>query len=133
MDSARELYNKLKSFKEINGSSQTPELRLMHYLTQILGSVENYHIDYKEKQDRSKGILGEDDKKNLAKAVSGFANSGGGVLLWGIQDKNLSPKPINNVQSFVSALINLAPKSQTLLLEVLRVIGFHQMPHYKKT
>ncbi len=54
--------------------------------------------------------LGEYDKKNLAKAVSGFANSSGGVLVWGIEDKKLSPKPIKNIQSFVSDLINLAPQ-----------------------
>ncbi len=57
MDSARELFNKLKSFKEINGSSQTPEQRLTHYLTKILGRIENLHVEYKEKQDRRDGIL----------------------------------------------------------------------------
>ncbi len=30
--------------------------------------VERVHFDFKEKSDRRNGTLGEDDKKNLAKA-----------------------------------------------------------------
>jgi len=46
---------------------------------------ENLQLDFKElnKADFSHS----DDKKNLAKAISGFSNSDGGIIVWGIKAK----------------------------------------------
>lgn len=56
--------------------------------------------------------LHEDDRKNLAKAISGFGNSEGGIIVWGIdcrsgKDNNDVAKhkhPVKDVKRFVSWL-----------------------------
>lgn len=45
---------------------------------------EGVQLDFKQKGDPRKGIFEANDKKILAKAVSGFANSAGGLLVWGV-------------------------------------------------
>lgn len=104
MSSASELFQTLSKF-------QNSEAEFLEYCQQFLGPVERVHFDFKEKQDRRVSSLGESDKKNLAKAVSGFANSGGGVLIWGIKDEILDEKPIGDIQKFVSNLLSLASKT----------------------
>jgi hypothetical protein len=111
MNTSEDLFNLLRSFKEDDGSGKSAQERLFEYCTQVLGSIERFHVEFKEKRDSRDAKLTDDDKKNLAKAVSGFANSGGGVLIWGIENDSISPKPIQNIQNFVSALLKLA--SQT--------------------
>src|SRR5713101_6582482 len=41
---------------------------------------ENLHLDFKTADPR----LSRDDRRNLAEAISGFANSDGGLIVWGI-------------------------------------------------
>jgi hypothetical protein len=108
VSSARGLYKKLASFKKLDSSGQTPEQKLLDYCRRVLGPVERLHIEFKEKSDRIHPTLEEVDRKNLAKAISGFANSGGGVLVWGIEDKTLAAKPITDIQLFVSSVLELA-------------------------
>ncbi len=110
MNPARQLYNKLTNLKKADNSGQTPEQKFLDYCCRVLGHVERYHIEYKEKHNRNHAILEGNDQENLAKAISGFANSGGGVLIWGLQDKILSPKPITDIQLFVSSVLDLAPQ-----------------------
>lgn len=46
---------------------------------------ESLFLDFKRSPNKGVGrLLSPDDNKNLAKAVSGFANSSGGVLIWGV-------------------------------------------------
>lgn len=49
---------------------------------------ENIYLDFKSinKADLSQS----DDKKNLAKALSGFANSSGGLIVWGVEARKNS-------------------------------------------
>lgn len=109
MNAAEQLFNTLESFNEPDGAGQTAEQRLLAYCTDTLGAVERIHFDFKEKQDRRNAQLEESDKKNLAKAVSGFANSAGGVIIWGIVDTNLALKPIAAIEQFTAKLLELAP------------------------
>jgi len=44
---------------------------------------EDLQLDFK-KLSTQDGTFGSDDKKNFAKALSGFANSAGGILVWGV-------------------------------------------------
>ncbi|MGB6603010.1 MAG: ATP-binding protein [Steroidobacteraceae bacterium] len=44
---------------------------------------ENLHLEFKLLNDPQLG--NRDDRKNLARALSGFANSAGGVLVWGVE------------------------------------------------
>jgi hypothetical protein len=111
MNIAEDLFQFLQSLKREDDSGKPPQERLFEYCTQVLGAIERFHIDFKEKSDRRDAKLSDDDKKNLAKAVSGFANSGGGVLIWGIENSSITPKPIVEIQNFVAALLKLAPQT----------------------
>jgi len=103
---AEDIFEKFRGFRI--GGSNTPEEQFERYCREVLSSVEKLHFDYKEKNDRSKPELDESDKKNLAKALSGFANSGGGVLLWGV-DEEPRPKlkPITAIEEFLKRLLDL--------------------------
>jgi hypothetical protein len=47
--------------------------------------VEELFLDYKQSSTRLPGTkLSGDDRKNLAKAIAGFGNSEGGVVVWGV-------------------------------------------------
>lgn len=68
-------------------------------------------LDFKRSRDNGSGNhLYPDDKKNLAKAISGFGNSEGGVLIWGlgssrrVQNGDVAEIkfPIQNVKRFLS-------------------------------
>lgn len=72
---------------------------------------EGVQLDFKQKVDPTKGSFDDNDKKILAKAVSGFANSAGGLLIWGVKAKKgpdgldcaLSPPaPIVQIEIFQS-------------------------------
>ena len=46
--------------------------------------VEELFLDYKQSSTPLPGVkLSDDDRKNLAKAIAGFGNSEGGVVVWG--------------------------------------------------
>ncbi len=48
------------------------------------GYREDLHLDFKRKSSPQLIGLSEDDRRNFSKALSGFANSDGGVIVWGI-------------------------------------------------
>ena len=74
---------------------------------------EQYFVEFKTAEWRDyigKKTLGNKDRKNLARAISGFGNSEGGLLIWGIDthgngDFANSLKPIISPENFL-ALIN---------------------------
>jgi hypothetical protein len=78
---------------------------------------ENVHLDFKEKQNPTSATLSDDDKKNIRKAVSGFANVAGGVVIWGIRTgknefdyaENLAP--ITNHRGFMANMNSYIPQS----------------------
>src|SRR5437588_12039059 len=47
-------------------------------------TAEDLYLDFKRKSDANVAAVGPDDKKNRSKAMSGFANSAGGVSVWGV-------------------------------------------------
>jgi len=47
-----------------------------------LGQEENLHLDFKTVGNAN--LRGGDDKRNFAKCLSGFANSNGGIIIWGV-------------------------------------------------
>lgn len=73
---------------------------------------ESLHLDFKQKKSASQVDLEIDDRKNLAKALSGFANTEGGVLVFGIEtakeqgapDHAATVRPITNVKQFKARL-----------------------------
>jgi Putative DNA-binding domain len=47
--------------------------------------VEELFLDYKQSSTTLPSRkLSDEDKKNLAKAIAGFANSEGGLIVWGV-------------------------------------------------
>lgn len=77
-------------------------------------AAEDLFLDFKRSADNgSGGKLHPSDRKNLAKAISGFGNSEGGVIVWGIDcsadmkdgaDVAHTKVPINNPVKFSSLL-----------------------------
>jgi hypothetical protein len=56
--------------------------------------VEELFLDYKRSSTTLPSRkLSEEDKKNLAKAVSGFGNSDGGVIVWGVDCPSSAAAP----------------------------------------
>jgi hypothetical protein len=102
MERAEELYERLKK----QGNSCIDEF----ILTQ---KSEELFLDFKLSADNGNGKrLNENDRNNLAKSISGFSNSEGGVIVWGIDcskdfdgsDVATAKHHITNVKRFVSWL-----------------------------
>lgn len=77
---------------------------------------EELFLDFKQSFNTNKqaNSLNSNDRKNLAKAISGFGNSEGGVLIWGVEcyrdveigDVAKTKIKIKNVHKFLSWLEN---------------------------
>ncbi|MHC4623588.1 MAG: AlbA family DNA-binding domain-containing protein [Planctomycetota bacterium] len=102
MERAEELFEKIKR----DGNSAIKEFILTR-------KAEELFLDFKQSADSGTGRqLHSDDLKNLRKAISGFANSQGGVIVWGVDcskdfdgsDLAKAKCPITNVKRFVSWL-----------------------------
>ncbi|WP_038674874.1 helix-turn-helix domain-containing protein [Pelosinus sp. UFO1] len=85
--------------------------RIMQFISD--GQEEHLWLDFKENSDPTRPGISGDDKKNYAKALSGFSNANGGVVVWGIKarkESSHSPdvacesKPIMNVKRFLTDL-----------------------------
>lgn len=102
MERAKELFERLKN----QGRSGIEEFILTR-------KAEELFLDFKRSADNGSGQrLNDNDRNNLAKAISGFGNSEGGVIVWGIDcsrdfdgsDVATAEHPITNVRRFVSWL-----------------------------
>jgi hypothetical protein len=102
MERAKELFEKIKS----DGKSAIEEFILTR-------KAEELFLDFKRSaDDGNEQHLNQNDRKNLAKAISGFGNSEGGVIIWGVDcskafdgsDVAKAEYPITNVKRFVSWL-----------------------------
>lgn len=69
---------------------------------------ENIYLEFKTKKDRRTPDLDESDAFQFSRAISGFANSDGGVLLWGIdtdsEERARDLKPIAQIAKFEARL-----------------------------
>jgi hypothetical protein len=74
--------------------------------------AEELFLDFKRSTDKGAGRrLHDTDRQNLAKAISGFGNSEGGVIVWGVDcrdnprgDVPVQKAPIEDPRRFVSWL-----------------------------
>jgi hypothetical protein len=65
---------------------------------------EDPHLDFKSVGDPT---IGSSERKNLATALSGFANADGGIVVWGVEARKgvaEGTKPIDSVSDFVARL-----------------------------
>jgi hypothetical protein len=75
---------------------------------------EDLHLEFKQKRDRRDCDLHDDDRRAFSKAVSGFANADGGVLVFGIETKHSRDnpdraealRPITNAERFRAKLLD---------------------------
>lgn len=82
----------------------------------IASQTEELFLDFKQAVSSGKNYttLHRDDRKNLAKAISGFGNSEGGVIVWGVEcsrdlevgDVARAKVKVKNVHRFLSWLEN---------------------------
>lgn len=99
MDNAEALYNRILDGKKVEIDKMIAE-----------GVAEHYFLDFKTKRDSDgNNPLQSDDRKNLGIALSGFANSQGGILIWGIEKTDgklgiFEYKLIENPSQFVESL-----------------------------
>jgi hypothetical protein len=81
MEPAKELFNR---FRE-RGIDEIRELVQRK-------QEETIFLEFKRKSHPTKAVLNDDDKKNYSVALSGFANSEGGVIVWGVKAAKLDPE-----------------------------------------
>jgi len=102
MERAEELFEKIKS----EGKSAIKEFILTR-------KAEELFLDFKRSANNGDGeSLDVHDRNNLQKAISGFGNSEGGIIVWGVDcsrdfdgsDVAKAEHPITNVKRFVSWL-----------------------------
>lgn len=102
MERAKELFEKIKS----EGKSAIEEFILTR-------KAEELFLDFKRSADNGNGPrLNQIDRNSLAKSISGFGNSEGGIIIWGVDcsedfdgaDVAKAERPITNVKRFVSWL-----------------------------
>lgn len=76
---------------------------------------EGLQLDFKQKGRPANGAFEDNDKKILAKAVSGFANSAGGLIVWGVNAEKVDDvdcaqppaAPIAQIEQFSSEAASL--------------------------
>lgn len=66
----------------------------------ISGQVENLYVDFKIKRDLTSHLVDDDLQKVLSKAISGFANSDGGVLFLGVDAPQGAVPSIRSIAPF---------------------------------
>lgn len=91
----------------------------------IDGQEENLKLEFKTVVHPNYNKFNrEDDKKNISKTLSGFTNSNGGIIVWGIrakendkqQDIATDKKPINELTKFLNILNRLEGESVTPII-----------------
>ena len=99
-----------------------------NYITGLLAedAEENLQLEFKTKKEPNKLKLHIDDKQNLGKALSGFSNAEGGIVIWGIAtkkengiDKADKPRPIADIDHAFEVFRNqcatsLQPENQAI-------------------
>jgi hypothetical protein len=97
--------------------------------------AEGLRLEFKEKEDSSKAALSRSDKKQIAEAVTSFANSDGGTIIFGVKterrgdtDVASALKPIADVEEFASNFrtvcsLNVSPPIPHIEVRAIRFGG----------
>jgi hypothetical protein len=89
------------------------------YVTELqdVKAEERIHLEFKLTDKPETGAVGRKDKELLSKALSGFANAQGGLIVWGVDcrkdrnglDRVVGISPIKDARFFRSQLENITP------------------------
>lgn len=100
MDNPEKIYNSIKKMHDID---KLVKLRQREHL----------FLEFK----RTDVPMSSTDKKNLSQVVSGFANSGGGVIIWGVgtgerteRNQAISKQLISDVNAFMDECESVLPE-----------------------
>jgi len=79
------------------------------------GQEENVHIEFKTAVHPNYNIDNREfDKKNFSEVISGFANSNGGILIWGVKaKKNENNQDIASQKKPIKELTRVHSKPMT--------------------
>lgn len=86
--------------------------------------AENLHIDFKTLKDVLKPRVDDNFRDFFGKALSGFANSDGGVLVLGVhapQNGNVSKTPIHELAEFEQRVNELVPRAVSFPIPGVKV------------
>jgi Putative DNA-binding domain len=98
----------------------------------INGVAEGLQIEFKIKEDASTAVISKTDKKNIAEAVSSFANSDGGTVIFGVRSQRQGSAdvatglvPISNISEFEANFrticsLNVSPSLADIVLRAIR-------------
>ena len=103
------------SFEQFHRLASLTQKEAATEIRGMIGQVETVQLDFVVKRNSAEAALHPDDKRNFAKAVSGFSNSDGGLLIWGVEarskghdhevpDVAVSIQPISHVDAFCTLL-----------------------------
>lgn len=86
---------------------------------------ESIYLEFKQKKDPRSGALHESDSRQFSRALSGFANSAGGILLWGIEtdseERANHLRPIHEHRDFQGRLKKSMLNAVTPMLDNVRI------------
>jgi hypothetical protein len=104
-------------------------------ITELLGRQETVDLEFKRKEVTSTGEPSPGDRKRFGKILSAFANSAGGLVIWGVEAKedraakvNLASSlhPISEIERFKSEFLRacsqvIMPRHDGILIEAIRI------------
>src|SRR5689334_16423955 len=100
--------------------------------------AEGLQIEFKQKEDPSTSTVSKIDKRAIAEAISSFANSDGGTLIYGIKtqrhgaaDIAVELVPIANIDDFESSFrtvcaLNISPSVPEIAVRSIKLDGTDQ-------
>src|SRR3954451_9691294 len=112
--------NKSHNYSVLSDRLRTGGVDKLHELL-AAKQEETLWLDFKGKDFPDRPGLTDADKKNLGKTLSGFSNSDGRLLIWGVDARkdldNIDCAqelfPVRNVRQFERDVANLLPTSLT--------------------
>jgi len=117
--------------EELEGMEENRRCAVLHEFV-ASNRPEDLYLDFVTKKDSTKADLSDDDRRNFAKAASGYAHSDGGILIWGIEarrqkggdpespDVASARKPIANLRAFHSNLNAYIPQATKPTVDGIR-------------
>jgi hypothetical protein len=105
----------------------------LNAINQYLATRQEEHLSLDFKLVNDPDFAKSDDRKNLAKALSGFANSSGGLIVWGIDarknpqgvDCAVNAPRVDRVARFITRLNELTGQAANPIIDGVRHKAIH--------